>query len=76
MLEKEDAADGDERDSERRPGGIRDADGNGTQTEAQQIERSHIADEREDRRDNLRKLFRHFEERRAGRFHDNCEKKE
>ena len=76
LLEKEDSADGYKRDAECRPGGIRDADGDGAQAEAQQVERRHIADERGDGRNELGELLRHLEERGAGRFCDNGEDKE
>ena len=76
LLEKEDAAYCNEGDAERRPGGIRDADGDGSQAEAQQVERRHIADERGDGRDELGELLRHLEERGAGGFCDNGEDEE
>ena len=75
LLEKEDAADGYKRDAERRPGGIRDADGDRAQAKTQQVERRHVADERGDGRDEFGELFRHLEERGTGRFCDNGEDK-
>ena len=66
LLEKENVADGNERDAERRPGGVRDADGDGAQAEAQQVKRCNIAHERGDGRDELGELLRHLEERGAG----------
>lgn len=75
LLEKEDAADGDEGDAESRPGGIRDADGNGPQAKTQQVERCDIADERSDGRDEFGELLRHLEEGGAGSFCDNGEDK-
>ena len=76
LLEKENAADGNEGDAKRRPGSVRDADGDGAQAKAQQVQRRHIADERRDGRDEFGELFRHLEERGAGGFCDNGEDEE
>ena len=73
LLEKEDAADGNEGDAESRPRGVCDADRDGAQAKAQQVKRRHVADERCDGRDELGELFRHLEERSAGGFCDNGE---
>lgn len=76
LLEEVDAADGDEGDAERRPGGICDADGNAAQAKTQQVKRRHVADERGDGRDEFGELLRHLEERGAGRLRDNGEDEE
>jgi len=76
LFEKENAADGNEDDAERRPRGIRDADGDGAQAKTQQVKRRHVSDERGDGRDEFGELFRHLEQCGAGRFRDNGEDKE
>ena len=45
LLEKENTAYCNESDAECRPGGIRDADGDGAQAKTQQVKRCNVADE-------------------------------
>lgn len=76
LLEKEDAAYCNEGDAESRPRGVCDADRDGAQAKAQQVERRHVADERGDGGNEFRELVRHLEQCGTGRFCDNGEDKE